>query len=876
MTTAPKRTFTTPRLKSFAGYTAPPVLMDGLSYFLPPFSVITTRLVTFGVRLFEIWSPNSSQTVYYPGVSAPNAPGGMGLPEHLRRCDGTLGRFDPTLSPQYFNPQYPFLPFIRRHVNDDRPEHRPFLSVWQPHPSPTSPNNGFVLPTFVDALVHRVNQLQDAAKLGQPLEWYQRDLWGRRQESPVAADFNVLRYQMSFDNAVDAFVKLQRGLKVLSVWVRLADIAIKSHGCEIDMTTVPLADDNLVGVWLNGTLEKDGLWLLRLGVPCFIIHEVDGGLDLERVVNQPRLWPTFWKDTPVSKLLDTVHPMDLAVVSDGGNLRDLDEDLGQPSEAPIADAVSRSRSSPAVQGFSHGRYVGPCVDRISNKLPHVEVGGWVIPPEVMPVSAGKWSHWCEETTDSGELHLLRVGKSTSKDRGRYTYYDRQRLRVLHVDDRILPSAHYNADPLVFGLPAPRVRYLEEFGHGRYHEHNLSHWVYQVKDPNRSDVGRKFVPDPLMGAPATLPVPVQGPITNIMDDNEDTVSLGGASDDGYWPARKSSPRPPSPAREPTICQPSVVRGSSPCQPLPAREFPCQRRPARQPSLCQPSPGREPSPSRLPSPTKPRPPSPSRDQPSYRSPQSTLPPYSGRHSPARGRPDIPHMLPLRNRSCSPPHCRFQPLQAGTNLSSREGDPSPVAGSSRLIDRLPLQSHPSTPTPIGPISIDQVAAADRPVTRFLVIWNLPAEYVWNDVVFFIQEAIGQLQPRLLLTKVCRTNQRSGDQAFWLSFGSPTMASSFRGVVVGRKTTNIQCDFVDGNVFSTSSSQAADHWSPVQGFGDDVVPDAPFLPPAAWQLAGPTLAERLDPQKNHRRTHRSKKKPKLGQSSSTSGPNGGDISDA
>jgi hypothetical protein len=68
MYSSSKRIFETPRLKSFAGYTERPVVQDTLSYFIPPFSVVSSRLVAFRSQLFEIWSPNSAQTPFYPGV----------------------------------------------------------------------------------------------------------------------------------------------------------------------------------------------------------------------------------------------------------------------------------------------------------------------------------------------------------------------------------------------------------------------------------------------------------------------------------------------------------------------------------------------------------------------------------------------------------------------------------------------------------------------------------------------------------------------------------------------------------------------------------------------------------------------------------------
>jgi len=108
-----KRIFDVSRLKSFAGYTDGPILQDRLDYFIPPFHVISSRLVAFGKRLFELWSPNSTQTPFYPGVQDPNFKAGLEIPPSQRRCDGHIGRFDPTISPQHYNPNYPWLHLVR-------------------------------------------------------------------------------------------------------------------------------------------------------------------------------------------------------------------------------------------------------------------------------------------------------------------------------------------------------------------------------------------------------------------------------------------------------------------------------------------------------------------------------------------------------------------------------------------------------------------------------------------------------------------------------------------------------------------------------------------------------------------------------------------
>ena len=145
-----KRIFDVSRLKSFAGYTDGPILQDRLDYFIPPFHVISSRLVAFGKRLFELWSPNSTQTPFYPGVQDPNFKAGLEIPPSQRRCDGHIGRFDPTISPQHYNPNYLWLHLVRRWERDSLSSIRLCVSyrvgsISHSYPSTSMCSSAFIL-----------------------------------------------------------------------------------------------------------------------------------------------------------------------------------------------------------------------------------------------------------------------------------------------------------------------------------------------------------------------------------------------------------------------------------------------------------------------------------------------------------------------------------------------------------------------------------------------------------------------------------------------------------------------------------------------------------------------------------------------------------
>ena len=212
-----KQTFDVPRLKSFAGYAERPVVQDTLSYFIPAFSVVSSRLVAFRNQLFEIWSPNSAQTPFYPGVRDFTVRLTTSLHPSQRRCDGHMGRFDPTISPQHYNPQLPWLPFIRRLSDGSHPEHRAFLTVWRPT---SGPNRGMVDPHYLQQLASRSQSLLDCMANYAAINGLRPAVWEGRPTGPSPQDIeHVLRGERTFDHAVDLLSRVQTDLKIMSAWM---------------------------------------------------------------------------------------------------------------------------------------------------------------------------------------------------------------------------------------------------------------------------------------------------------------------------------------------------------------------------------------------------------------------------------------------------------------------------------------------------------------------------------------------------------------------------------------------------------------------------------------------------------------------------------
>ncbi|PPQ79001.1 hypothetical protein CVT26_003960 [Gymnopilus dilepis] len=85
-----------------------------MMFYLPAFKVRSRRIVRIDAQIWDIWSPNSITHLFYPGLRDLSIDLEKDQPEDRRRCDGHLGCFDPTLSPQFFEPERPWLGFIQK------------------------------------------------------------------------------------------------------------------------------------------------------------------------------------------------------------------------------------------------------------------------------------------------------------------------------------------------------------------------------------------------------------------------------------------------------------------------------------------------------------------------------------------------------------------------------------------------------------------------------------------------------------------------------------------------------------------------------------------------------------------------------------------
>ncbi|PPQ78133.1 hypothetical protein CVT26_007525 [Gymnopilus dilepis] len=484
------------RLCSYSGYSALPTALGAMHFYLPKFTVMTRRAVQTGDKFWELWSPNSSRAEFYPGLADPSVDLEL-LPEHLRRSDGHLGRFDPTVSPQHYDPKRPWLGFIRRTSRGhNRPEFRPFLSVWKPA---KYSNRGSIDADYVGELIKRSDEQEHNADNWRIRLSKHEKFWNIRPRAFLFVEMAKLSDPMDMDQAVDELAKIQRRIKHMAAWCGMASALVKDSKGIIAMTEVPTADDSLMGVWLNGCPEPEGLWLLRHGVPCFLIHEADSVQDLNRLESyRPNYRFAFPDGTAINDLRTETHPIEV-IAYEKSRLNNSKEDYAilPARSVPDYSYLDNLRSSPVGQGFSISGYVNPRsqpMDKISSLAS--DPSTW--PPPIAAVTQGlSWSTWEEELEESGRIRFVKRGKKQEPDGDLCWFYDRVLCRRLALLTEPWIPHSYQADPKTFGLPVPDWPFEELVG-TEWKLREASKWMYSREQPAKGSVGLR----PMSRAPSS--------------------------------------------------------------------------------------------------------------------------------------------------------------------------------------------------------------------------------------------------------------------------------------------------------------------------------------------------------------------------------------
>jgi hypothetical protein len=198
--------FITPRLYAIAGYFTPPAVLPTMNFLLRTFTSISSRFIALGTRTIELWSPNSNQTPFYPGLREPSFASGKKLSPSFRRSDGHVGRFDPTVSPQHYDPRFPWLGFIKRPCDHPSPEFASIIRFWEVS---GSKNRGSFRVDFLRELKERYKELQRKVASKSAIERLNRKIWAERPSGRPNA-FLAVDGEISFDDAVDELALIQQ------------------------------------------------------------------------------------------------------------------------------------------------------------------------------------------------------------------------------------------------------------------------------------------------------------------------------------------------------------------------------------------------------------------------------------------------------------------------------------------------------------------------------------------------------------------------------------------------------------------------------------------------------------------------------------------
>jgi hypothetical protein len=76
----------------------------------------------------------------------------------------------------------------------------------------------------------------------------------------------------TFERAVDEVIDVQQGMREKWVWIEMMGHLKRTRTSPVAELLIPAADNRYLGVWLNGTLNRDCAWLIHEAtLPGFIL-----------------------------------------------------------------------------------------------------------------------------------------------------------------------------------------------------------------------------------------------------------------------------------------------------------------------------------------------------------------------------------------------------------------------------------------------------------------------------------------------------------------------------------------------------------------------------------------------------------------------------
>jgi hypothetical protein len=448
---------------------------DTSLHFSVPINQYGGHDVIYGHRRFELWSPNSLQLPGYPGTRP--AQFSLVPPLAHRRVDGSGGRFDWTLVPQALDPNFLHHPFILNpeFIKHPLPEFTYLTSVWVSSVG----SKGHLQPDFYSSLLSRAEELETYRLRALPCVPVDLNYLSTLvSEAPTLVDIHTFAHDMLWDVCVERVTHIQRLLREKDGWLRMMRALRSTHWSMGDPIAIRdsgivKADDQYLGAWVNGSNERIVMWLLQLGVPCFIIHEYREGVDYGHGIPERRnrdctksFFPcVIWHLRGDVNAYDAVARRqtitwlsDPPLPSNGPNIRASSEALARSSSH--SHGYSRPLEKQLPITHEDGDIVWLSSLPFPNRIP------WIKPPSIIAADkAGSWSRFSITSLDVGEDHPL-YGHDVMQERGhKFTgefnligpYYDRQNKRQLYFDS--LPIVKGLVSDVAFGRPVPFYNFV---------------------------------------------------------------------------------------------------------------------------------------------------------------------------------------------------------------------------------------------------------------------------------------------------------------------------------------------------------------------------------------------------------------------------------
>ncbi|KAJ7092824.1 hypothetical protein B0H15DRAFT_799299 [Mycena belliarum] len=539
------RVYSTARLPSFHGFDERPVVDDGMLFRLPPIRFYHSREIIADGRRWMIWSANSSQDPYYPGPRAAMGASFRDPDLTQRRYDGRGGRWDYTRVPQSYSAIRPWLGFIHREGtrSSQDVEYTSVYSVWD---TVNAYQVGRLQEPFMTEMVSRNNDLDRQMTELLPQVLARRpSLCPYRPKFPTRDVMAGLAAAEEYERAVDIAAECQAGMKEKCAWITMARCWLDRPFLEpyvLDSLTIVPANEDFLGVWINGAPAEDPLWyLVTAAVPCFVISELPREGPSDRVV-EGFLWGTdverirhSYEFDRLGSLGGVTTPLELRPLAATpvprtpferrrAGLRwqmDIPEGRWLAATVPATDAAPPSDVTNAPESDARME-----LDRRSPTASAASSCESIAPPPVAPParSYGSWTIFVEDENDDQEPRMRkRGGRQKGKadlEGEQEMWYDRTLKRKLIFDDLPPAPRGFPADE-EYGRPVPEWPFGMD-SNGRWLPETSSMWMYKRENPTPGRIGE--LPDVSRAASAAPredrdeEMPLRNDIALIFEDD----------------------------------------------------------------------------------------------------------------------------------------------------------------------------------------------------------------------------------------------------------------------------------------------------------------------------------------------------------------------